>query len=616
MKFSDEQVLASLHVEGPALVLAVPGAGKTSILLERTHNLIESGVHPNNILSLTFSKAAANEMKYRFDYMYQNINVKFSTIHAFCYLVIREYSRLRNVEYTLIEGDPKINKIGLLKEIYKNVNRDYITEDKLETLLNAIGYCKNMMIEPKDVKSELEVEIDNFESIFKAYEDYKSKRKYMDFDDMLTLSYEILKREPYIKNRFIEQYKYIQIDEGQDSSKIQMEIINLLAKKYKNLFIVADDDQSIYGFRGAFPKGLFQLKEIYPNMKTFYMQKNFRSSKNIVSASNKFISQNTMRYTKDLVSAKDFDKPIDIVKLETTVDQYEYILEQLEEDSNGSTAILYRNNLSAIGLLEFFERKRVSFAIRDSKLKFFSHWIINDIKSILNVASDPTDISSYEEIYYKLKGFISKKHIQYIWSNNIHGNIFTTLLQYPGLSTYYKKNIGELSGDFRKLNGLNPYEILKYIEREMKYGEYLKENARKLGNTYDSLKTVYFNLKLIAKSTDSIPEFYGRLKELEYLVQNSKDKDASITFSTIHSAKGREFDRVFIVDLIEGNFPNNSALEKKYAEDNGLYEEERRLFYVAMTRAKSKLTLLYPKRNLDEIAEPSSFLLELTKACD
>ena len=384
MKFSDEQVLASLHVEGPALVLAVPGAGKTSILLERTHNLIESGVHPNNILSLTFSKAAANEMKYRFDYMYQNINVKFSTIHAFCYLVIREYSRLRNVEYTLIEGDPKINKIGLLKEIYKNVNRDYITEDKLETLLNAIGYCKNMMIEPKDVKSELEVEIDNFESIFKAYEDYKSKRKYMDFDDMLTLSYEILKREPYIKNRFIEQYKYIQIDEGQDSSKIQMEIINLLAKKYKNLFIVADDDQSIYGFRGAFPKGLFQLKEIYPNMKTFYMQKNFRSSKNIVSASNKFISQNTMRYTKDLVSAKDFDKPIDIVKLETTVDQYEYILEQLEEDSSGSTAILYRNNLSAIGLLEFFERKRVSFAIRDSKLKFFSHWIINDIKSIMN----------------------------------------------------------------------------------------------------------------------------------------------------------------------------------------------------------------------------------------
>ncbi|NLY19864.1 MAG: ATP-dependent helicase [Tissierellia bacterium] len=618
MNFSDEQMAASKHLKGPALVLAVPGAGKTSIIIERTYNLINSGIKPHNILSLTFSKAAANEMKYRFDRKYNtnsNYDIRFSTIHAFCFLVIREYSRLKNVEYKLLESDKGINKIGLIKEIYKKVNKDYITEDKLESLLNGIGYCKNMMIDYNSIPKDLDIDIDNFDLIFKQYEDYKQKYKYIDFDDMLTLSYEILKREQYLRNKFVEQYQYIQIDEGQDTSKIQMAIINLLAKKYKNLFIVADDDQSIYGFRGAFPKGLFELKEIYPNLKIFYMQRNYRSTKNIVSASNKFIKQNSIRYEKELIANKDFAEPIDIIRLEESVDQYDYIFNQIPLLNGGSTAILYRNNLSAIGLVEYFERNDISFSIRDNKLKFFNHWIINDITNILNIASKPSDIGSYENIYYKLKGYISKKHIQYIWSNNIHGNIFTTLLNYPNLSHYYKNNIRELSKDFEMLNKMKPHDALVFIEQNLDYRKYLKENARKLGNTYDSLRTIYANLKLIAKSTDTIEEFYGRLKELEYLVMNSKDRNASITFTTIHSAKGREFDNVFIIDLVDGTFPNLNALDNKLEKDNSLFEEERRLFYVAITRAKSKLTLLFPKRLLGERVEASTFIHELMDEC-
>ena len=293
MNLSSEQRKAIEHVHGPALVLA-PGAGKTTVLIHRTVNLIlNHNISPERILSITFSRAAARDMKARFNRDFQNISsipVQFSTIHSFCYNLLREFAYINKIKYRLIEDEKnQLNKYNLLKKMYLDINQEYITEEKLESLLNYIGYIKNLMLTVDEFMKANKPEVENFEKIFYTYEKFKRDNKLIDFDDMLTLSYEILLNNNYILEKYRKRYDFIQVDEGQDTSKVQMEIIKLLAKPQNNLFIVADDDQSIYSFRGAYPTGLLNFNKIYPNGKVFFMEKNFRSSKNIVSVCNKFI---------------------------------------------------------------------------------------------------------------------------------------------------------------------------------------------------------------------------------------------------------------------------------------------------------------------------------------
>ena len=266
MELSLNQEKAINHVNGPALVLAVPGAGKTTVIIHRTINLISNHrVNPDKILSITFSKSSAMDMKNRFEKMYPGFNrtgIKFSTIHSFCYGLIREYAYIKKTDYKLIEEEKNaFNKYNLLKKIYLEINNEYITEEKLEILISAISYIKNMMINPNDFINANKIEIDNFLRIYTVYENYKKRHNLLDFDDMLTISLEILNSNKYLLAKYRDKYNYIQLDEGQDTSKIQMEIIRLLASPKDNLFIVADDDQSIYGFRGAYPQGLFDFKK-------------------------------------------------------------------------------------------------------------------------------------------------------------------------------------------------------------------------------------------------------------------------------------------------------------------------------------------------------------------
>ena len=616
MNLSKEQEKSINHITGPALVLAVPGAGKTTVLIYRTVNLVlNHKVSPERILSITFSRASAKDMKKRFNDLFPDVSsipVSFSTIHSFCFNLIREYAYTNRITYTLIEGnESKVNKYNLIKQIYLDTNHEHITEEKLESLLNHIGYVKNMMISVDTFVKEKKTNIDNFSSIFNAYEKYKKDNKFIDFDDMLSLAFEILTKDKYILDKYRRKFDYIQVDEGQDTSKIQLEIIKLLSFPNNNLFIVADDDQSIYGFRGAYPKGLLNFNKIFPEGKIFFMEENYRSSKNIVSVCNKFIKMNTLRYNKTISTKNSFIEPINIVKVNSILDQYEYIIDDLKDRKLDNCAILYRNNLSSIGLIDYLEKNNISFYMRDIKARFFNHWLIQDIINFMVFSQDTSKMSIYESIYYKKKGFISKKQINYAKTLNYKQSVFQRIMNFPGIPEYYKKTLRELTRDFKSLSKMKPEKAIEFIEYNLEYERYLKENSMKFGYTYDVLKTTLYYLKLIAKETKNIDELMARLKHLENISSKSKDLKDVITFSTVHSAKGLEFDRVYMIDLVDGSFPSSASIDEYNNGKYELLEEERRLFYVGMSRAKYHLTLITIDRIGDKKVDVSRFIKAL-----
>ena len=616
MDLSKEQQVALQHLDGPALILAVPGAGKTTVLIHRTVNLIRNhNVSPERILSITFSRASARDMMERFNRYFPGISsipIKFSTIHSFCYNLIREYAYVNKINYTIIEDEKiQLNKYNLLKKIYLNIHGEYITEEKQESLLNAIGYIKNMMLTLDEYLAHNKIDIDGFGDIFTEYESYKRDKKLIDFDDMLTLSYKILMENKYLLEKYRARFDYIQVDEGQDTSKIQMEIIKLLASPRNNLFIVADDDQSIYGFRGAYPKGLLGFTRTFPKGKVFYMEKNYRSSKNIVSVCNKFISQNTLRYDKQIVAERDYLEPINIIKVDSLWKQYDYLIEELRDKDLSKSCILYRNNLSSIGLIEALERQKIAFYMRDVKVRFFNHWLIRDIINFMRFSQDSSNMEIFESIYYKMKGYISKKQINYGKTLAYNLSVFDRILDFPQISSYYRKNLRELKLDFKKLSGLKPFRAIEFIEYNLEYERYLKENSTKFGYTYDSLKTMIYYLKHIAENTRDLDELIARLNYLKSLSSNSKNRDNAITLSTVHSAKGLEFDNVYMIDLVDGDFPSISSIEGVELGKFESFEEERRLFYVGMTRARFHLSLISVSSIGRKELEPSRFLIEL-----
>ncbi len=616
MELSKEQISAINHISGPGLILAVPGAGKTTVLIHRTYNLINNHkVKPDKILSITFSKASALDMKNRFKMAYPNLSntdIHFSTIHAFCFKLIREFAYINNTSYRLIEDEKiEVNKYALLKSIYYSLNNDYITEEKLDTLLNLIGYVKNMMMDIEEFTKKNKVDIENLQAIFKQYENYKRRNKLIDFDDMLTISLEILKSNKYLLDKYRRKYDFIQVDEGQDTSKIQLELIKTLAYPNNNLVIVADDDQSIYGFRGAYPKGLLNFKKHFTDGKIYFMEKNYRSSKNIVSMCNKFIKKNTNRYDKNIFTDNTYIEPINIVKVKSPIEQYDYLLENFKDKNLSECVILYRNNLSALGIIDILEKNNIPFYMRDKKIRFFNHWVVKDIINLLIFGQDTSRMDIYESLYYKIKGYISKKQISYAKTLNSNLCVFDRIMDFPGINEYYKRNLRELKFDFKKISKRKPVDAIKYIKNFLEYDAYLRENAIKFGYTYENLNSILFYLELISMECKDLEELISRLKHIQHLTSNSSSNKNTITLSTIHSAKGLEFENVYMIDLTDGEFPSSTSIESDQKGDKSFLEEERRLFYVGMTRAKRHLSLVTLDTMNNNQKDPSRFLLEL-----
>lgn len=613
MKLTKSQELAAMHFQGPALVLAVPGAGKTTVLLHRIENLINHyNVNPKEILSITFSKAQALDMEKRFNSKRNGASAHFSTIHALAYDIVRAYSRQEKIQIDLIEGSNTYNKYSLVKRLYYNINNSFIKDDSLEEFFTAYSYIKNSMISPEKYLEDNKLKFKNFLKLYKDYESFKSQNNLIDFDDMLTYAYMILQEDERILNRIQKAFRYIQVDEAQDTSKIQIKIISLIAQPNNNLFIVADDDQSIYGFRGANPTDLLSFPQKYEDAKVFFMEDNFRSNEDIVGLANQFINKNKVRYKKNMLATKGKIEPIKLVKGKNLAAEHSYLVEKIKENlqEDKTVAVLYRNNISGLALMDLLKENNIAYYNRDKSKAYLSHFIITDILNILRLAEDPSDIASYEKIYYKLNAYLKKDFLSYL--RNLSGSmtVFDGLLQIPGLKDFQKENIINLSYDFKAIAKLDLPKAITYIERQLGYGVYLSEKTKKSGNEGYSPELILESLKEISKGMKSSYELENKLKNIRTEKTNIPQK---LTLSTIHSSKGLEFDVVYIIDLIEGEFPSSKAQDQSPQGVDLALEEERRLFYVAMTRARESLHLLSLKYRNHKRVEPSSFYEDIRK---
>lgn len=617
---TEKQKSAVLHVNGPALVLAVPGAGKTTVLLSRTANLIiNHGVNPASILSITFSRASASDMKNRYSSIFKgitSIEANFSTIHSFAFELIRKYSIMKGIKYKIIEDTAsKVDKRSIIRSIFKEVNGHVIDDDALEDLINYIGYAKNMMFGGDELnKYAMSIEISKFVQIFEKYDSIKKEKGYIDYDDMLTLAYNILLENEEILNRYRELYQYIQIDEGQDTSKIQHKLIELIARPKNNVFIVADDDQSIYSFRGAYPKFLIEFDKIYASTKKYYIEDNFRSTPQIIQLANRFIKNNVERFNKELKTSNMDGAAVRMVKLRDEREQIEYILKEVEKSKGSSSAILYRNNMISIGLGDELNRRGADFYLRDYQRFFFKHFVVTDIKAFILFAMNSADRESFNRIYYRINSFIAKETVEKINSfSNKEKDIFKAVELLKELPENQANAFNRLKRCFDMLRMKAPKDFICFIEKDMTYDRYLRENAVNYGYNYDSLRVILTNLKALSSRCSTLMDFLKRLDELELLMEDARKvrKKDSIILSTIHSSKGLEFDNVFIVDLIENIIPTRNSIEKF---DNGSrieLEEERRLMYVALTRAKKNLHLISIQNKNDEPAKSSRFIREI-----
>ncbi|WP_270567482.1 ATP-dependent helicase, partial [Clostridium beijerinckii] len=404
VKYTKQQMKAIFHTNGPALILAVPGSGKTTTIIGRIGNLIlNHNVNPKNILAITFSKASALDMRRRFKNIFGDMvrdDLRFSTIHAFANMVVSSYNRKFNKNLVLLKSW-QINYI--IKDIYKDIFNEEVSEDKLEPYITGISYIKNKMLSKEDIeKYEGKTDLDEISAILNKYDELKREKNWYDYDDMLELCLGILKENKVTLEFLREKYKYILLDEGQDTSKLQFEIIKLLIKPKNNIFIVADDDQTIYDFRGACPEQLLEIKSFLPNIKTYFMEQNFRSTKEIISVANNVIRNNKSRYDKTMfTNKKESGKSVDLIYLEDTQEQSKYIVEHIINKKN-DIALLYRNNLSAIPVANMLYKNGIRFYINNYKTNFFNHWIVKDVMCIIRLINDSSDVEALSNIYYKI----------------------------------------------------------------------------------------------------------------------------------------------------------------------------------------------------------------------
>lgn len=625
----NDQQRAAVDYTDSACILAVPGAGKTTVIVSKIANLIlVHGVAPESILTLTFSRASAKDMKDRFQKFFGDITdkeVHFSTIHSFSFRVLRYYYSSRRLPMPeIIEGDegdsrnPSL-KAKILKQIYQDINNLPLTDDLFENMLQVITLIKNKLYDIDDDFDEADTSIKNFKKVFKTYEKYKQENNYIDYNDMLTKAISILKENPDILAAFKKKYKYVLVDEAQDTSVASNLLIKMIVQPEGTVFFAGDDDQCLYGFNGCSPQNMFEYESNYPGIKVLFMEQNFRSTSKILTVANEFIKMNSQRFQKNIITNKDLGKAIDLVSLSNEKAQNEYLIDALlKAPSFKECAILYRTNLTAIPIADVLEKNGVPFYIRDTKAHFFNHWVTQDIVSFIRFAMDAHDFESFQKVYYKMNSFITKSMVEFVKTQISKGDnreIFDILLSFPLVSPKQTGRFGYLKWMLPLLQNKSAKMALDFIESEFKYSDYLRKSADDLGYTPEHLNSILSANKTIAEGIETVSGFIERLEQLQKIMDNAKNnrQENAVTLSTLHSSKGLEFQNVYMIDMIDGSFPSNSAIDE-WKKGNILpMEEERRLCYVGITRAKEFASVISVQRKNHTLVPPSRFFLELKK---
>lgn len=591
---NEQQRKAVERTEGATLLLAVPGSGKTTVILCRIAYLIlAQNLRPSRILTLTFSKAGTRELERRYVALFgseSRLMPRFSTIHAFALKVIRTYERhVHRQPHRVLANSGK-----LLLTLYKNMygGKSMSIENDLSDIATAITYAMNNLLTDEEIK-KIDLGEIHFQSIYNAYQDYKKKHDLIDFDDMLVLAYRYLAQNPGLLRAFQKQYRYIHIDEAQDTSKLQFRIIDLLAENSKQLFMVGDEDQSIYAFRGAHPKALLNFKKQYPEGRVLLMETNYRSNKQIIEVANRFIAHNKDRYVKKMVGVKGTGLPVVHHVFNNSKAQYRYLLNAIQLESK-EIAILYRNNESAIPLIDLFERTGIPYQTREHHPFFFSHYLLRDFNLFYHFAKDPTDLKAFQQLYFKIGCKMSKDQAMAVAYHHMDGSdVWSTIEGMESLPSWLKNKMRDKKTAFEKFADTKAKNAIDFFLYELDYANYLEYRVKK-GLWDENIRKKTNVLRFIAENEKTIEDFLERLDVLKRKIEGLEpyhQEQTGVILSTIHSAKGLEYEKVFLIDLSDGEFPSQRSLDER-EENPDLLEEEARLFYVGMTRAKEELELL------------------------
>lgn len=617
-QLNENQMSAVNHFQGPMMVLAGPGSGKTMVITHRTKKLIEEhGVSPNKIAVITFTKAAGDEMKSRFHSLLQRDERKrfptfFGTFHSFYFKILR-----RSFGYSLDQLLMEEEKRSLFKQIILSNQISYEDEQEfIENLESEISYMKNEMIQLTHYHSR-NFSGDVFHKIFKTYEAYKRKKRKIDFDDMLLFCYTGLSRNETVLSYWQNQYEYYLIDEFQDINRVQYETIKLLTKPKNNLFIVGDDDQSIYQFRGARPEFLLYFPKDFIGTESVTLSRNYRSTREIINRSNLLIRHNEIRYDKTIQeqTEKRGEEP-KVVAAEDIEDEAHRVCDQIKKEySRGipyeEMCVLYRTHIQSRALVDMLYNMNIPFNLRDQVPSIYHHWIAKDILAYFRLSLDETDYESMNRILNKPKRYMKRSIIQE--AKKKFSRTFDGIYASRGLQKWQKERIEEFQYHLQILRKKAPYEGIQYIRKRIGYDGYIQEYAAFRKISTKGLYEVLQEIQESAKGYESIMQWLSHIEEiLEDMKQKKKKPNQSnqegVSLSTFHGVKGLEFFMVWIISAVEGVIPHEKSNEVLDIE------EERRLFYVGMTRAKEKLTIFTVKTRYEKDTMPSRFIQEMNQS--
>lgn len=607
MEINQPQLAAIRHNTGPMMVLAGPGSGKTLVITRRVQYLIEEyGVNPSNILVITFTKAAAEEMKERFNRLtgQQHPGISFGTFHSVFFTILK-YAYGYNAS-NIIRDD---QRYAYIKEIIQKLSLEVEDEKEFsEEVLSEISLVKGERLDLEHYYS-VNCSDDNFKRIYRAYESKLADAHLIDFDDMLVLCFELLTQRPDILSLWQKKFRYILIDEFQDINKIQYDVIRLLAQPLNNLFIVGDDDQAIYRFRGARPEIMLHFGEDYPGSKRIELGFNYRCGGKIMQCASALIKNNTRRYGKDIKSAAGMGGEVTIRSFEDMKAQNTSVVgEILRYNRDGipfsEIAVLFRTNIQPRALVEKMMEYNIPFQMKDRIPNLYEHWIAQDIISYIKLAMGERERRLFLAVSNRPNRYISRECMKEPQMD------FLSLRKFYGDKEWMLDRIDKLEYDLNLLKNMNPYGALTYIRRGVGYEDFIQEYARMRNLKSEELIEVLDELSESARNYNTFTDWFRHMEEyreeLQRKARESREKSGDrVTFATMHSSKGLEYRVVFIVDANEGIAPYRKAVLEADME------EERRLFYVAVTRAKEYLHIYSSKERYNKELSISRFVGEM-----
>ena len=607
MSLNNAQKKAVSHKEGPCLVLAGPGSGKTLTIAKRIEYLIKKyKVRPEEILVITFTKYAAAEMRSRFRQAegMQSLPVTFGTFHGIYYGILKWAYGFRQENF--LGEDEKYQIISRQMERAGREAEDVQSLEMIKELAQVIGNVKNNGYKIEQYTSARHGK-ERFQRLYCGYEEQKKSLRKIDFEDMLLMCRDLFQTRPDILEKWQQKFRYILVDEFQDINQVQYDVIRMLAAPENNLFVVGDDDQSVYRFRGARPQIMQDFMRDYPEAEKIILDINYRSTAHIVNGAGRVISHNKERYTKHIQAYRKAEETVHVQEVKDTPEESRYVLEQvLKYQKKGvaldQMAVLYRTSSDAAMLAETFAEYQIPFHMREQIQSIYDHFICVDMNSYFRLALGKYDRRDMLQIANRPNRYLGRD------------SMLEEPVTYESLRNFYcdkewmQNRIDQLEWDMKMLKSKTPYAAIQYIRKHIGYDEFLKEYAsyrqldpEELWETFDEIQERCREFKTMEEWLSHVQECKEKLRK-----QKKTEKEQNgVAFLTMHGAKGLEFEVVFIIHGNEGTIPY------KKAQTNEEIEEERRLFYVAMTRAKQKLIISYIRDKNGKSKSPSRFIQEL-----